>query len=190
MDCKELFTKAIEQGWHCVRQVDVSQLKNPTPCTEWDLEALINHMVYELMWVPEILHGKTVAEVGARYEGDLVRGNPLGAWQHAADAALVAVKSTDLQQQVHLSRGDVNAEEYIYEVGSDIFIHAWDIGQGIKCTLIFDENTARAAYDFLQPRAEGYRAGKLFGPAVEVSDDADMVTKLLALSGRKPLVTA
>jgi uncharacterized protein (TIGR03086 family) len=185
MESKELFAKALEQGWHCIRHVDVSQMKNGTPCTEWNLEALLNHMVYELMWVPDLLHGKTVAEVGDRYDGDLLRGNPLNAWQHAADAALVAVKGADLQKQVNLSRGDVSTAEYINEVACDIFIHAWDVAQSIQCTLMFDEATSRAVYDFLSPRAESYRQSGSFGPSVPVDDSASTRTKLLALSGRE-----
>lgn len=185
MEAKILFAKALEQAWHGMRFVDSSQLKNQTPCSEWDLEALLNHMIYELMWVPELLHGKTIAEVGDRFEGDMLRGNPAGAWQHAADSALVAVKSADLQKRVHLSRGDIPAEEYIYEIACDIFIHSWDVDQSMQCTLIFDETAAQTVYDFLAPRAEEYRQGNAFGPAVTVPEDAPLRIRLLALSGRK-----
>ncbi len=191
MDPRELFARSVEQAWHCLRHVREDQLHNDTPCSEWDLRMLMNHMVYELLWMPDLLYGKTIAEVGDRYEGDVLRSDHHSAWQHAADAALVAVKSVELDKPVHLSRGEVSAKDYIMEVANDLFIHAWDASQSVNSTLLLNEQMAQDFHDFLLPSVEGYRKSGSYGPAVEVANDADIVTKLLALTGRRaPEITA
>jgi uncharacterized protein (TIGR03086 family) len=186
MDPKVLFAKAVEQASPCIRRLEADQLSDPTPCSEWDLRALLNHMVYELRWVPDILRGKTVQEVGAAYDGDLLGTNPVSAWQHAADGALVAIKRADPDMTVHLSYGDVAAKEYIAEIGRDMLIHGWDVGQAMHCTIMFDKDMAEAIYNEMLPRREEFVNSRAFGEPIEVNEDADIQTKLLALYGRSP----
>ncbi|HEX2297902.1 MAG TPA: maleylpyruvate isomerase N-terminal domain-containing protein, partial [Pseudonocardiaceae bacterium] len=47
-----------------VEAVAPDQWNNPTPCTEWDVRALVNHLVTEQLWVPLLLDGATVEDVG------------------------------------------------------------------------------------------------------------------------------
>jgi uncharacterized protein (TIGR03086 family) len=168
-----------------MKHLDESQLGNPTPCTDWNVRALLNHMVYELRWMPEILSGKKVEEVGSRYDGDLLSTDPHSAWQHAADAALVAVKHVDPEQIVHLSYADVPAKDYIAEVGGDILVHTWDLDQGLNCSLIIDPELARIVYDNCLPKKETMSRTGLFAPAIDAPENSTIQTKLLALFGRK-----
>ena len=47
-----------------VAQIMDDQWELPTPCTEWDVRALLNHIVYGNRWVVPIMAGKTIEEVG------------------------------------------------------------------------------------------------------------------------------
>lgn len=185
MDPKELFARSVGQASGCVQHLDEDQLDNPTPCTEWNVRALLNHMVYELRWVPDMLSGKRVDEIGDRYEGDLLKTDVHSAWQHAADAALVAVKHVDPDTIVHLSYGDARARDYIAEVGGDIFVHTWDLDQGMNCTLVMDPILAQSVYENTLPRKDSLAASGLFAPPVDVPGTASIQTKLLALFGRR-----
>jgi uncharacterized protein (TIGR03086 family) len=184
MDPKELFAKAVEQAAACIRQVEPAQLGNPTPCTEWDLRALLNHMVYELLWVPEIVRGKMIAEVGSKYDGDVLRSDVVASWNHAADAALIAVKQADLDAIAHLSYGDVSLRDYILEVGTDMAIHGWDAGQGMWCTVLFNPAVAETIYKTSLPKKDSMRASGQFGEPRDAPAESDLQTKLLALFGR------
>jgi uncharacterized protein (TIGR03086 family) len=184
MDPKELFAKAVDQVSPCVHRLEAEDLSNSTPCAEWDLQALLNHMVYELRWAPDVLRGKTIAEVGNIHDGDVLGRNPLQAWHHSVDAALVAIKQANPGIKVHLSYGDVPAGEYIAELARDMFIHGWDLGQALHCTLVFDKDITRAIFEGMEPKREQFVASSQFADPLIVADDADIQTKLLALYGR------
>lgn len=185
MDPKELFRQAVKQASGCIKHVHEDQLANSTPCAEWDLRQLINHMVYELLWVPDLLHGKTVSEVGGKYDGDVLGDNIQASWQAAVKEAELAIDSTDLEIVVHLSYADVPAEKYIKEMAMDMCIHGWDVAQSTNCNLLIDEQLAQAIYDFTYPIKDKLIASGDFSSTVNVPDDSNIQTKLLAISGRR-----
>lgn len=185
MDPKTFFAKSVEQAESCIKMVTPDKLGNATPCSEWDLRALLNHMIGELLWVPELLKGKTIAEVGDRYEGDVGGSDPANNWLRAADAALVAVHRAEPDAVVHLSYGDFPAKHYIGEIGTDVLIHGWDVGQSLQCSLIFYKDIAQAAHDRVLPNIQSYRDSGLVGEPIEVAEDASTQAKLLAIMGRK-----
>jgi uncharacterized protein (TIGR03086 family) len=186
MDPKELFKRAVKQATPCIKRVERHQLTNSTPCTEWNVRDLLNHMVYEVLWVPDLLAGKTAAEVGDRYEGDVLGDDPAAAWERAVELALAAVELVDPAKVVHLSYADKTAADYILEVGGDIFIHTWDLDQGLHCTLLLDNEIVQIVYDNLLPRKEELAKSSLFAAPIELSDSASIQDKLIALTGRKP----
>lgn len=185
MDPKELFAKALQQATSCVIRVREKDLANATPCTDWDLKTLINHMVYELLWIPDLLKGKTVAQVGDRYDGDVLRSDFENAWQHAADAALMAVKHAELGAIVHLSYGDEPAHEYIAEMSAEMLIHGWDVGQSLQYSLRFEPSIAQVLYDTNAAHQERLETSSYYAGPLDVEDEADLSTKLLALFGRR-----
>ncbi len=184
MDSKQLFARSVEEAAGCVLHVKADQLTNATPCSEWDLRALLNHMVYELLWVPDLLSGKTVHEVGDKYDGDVLKGDHVRAWEQAVDGASAAIHAADLEATVHLSYGDVKAKNYIAEMAQDMMIHGWDVGQSVNCSLVMDKAAAQTMYEHTLPRKEEMRTSGLFGTPLDVAQDADIQTKLLALMGR------
>jgi len=185
VDAKALFLKALEQGTNCVRHVRPSQFTNSTPCTELSLKDLLNHMINELSWVAPLVEGKTIAEVGDRFDGDLVGDDAQAAWNKAAKKAREAVEHADMDATAHLSYGDRPVREYINEVGSDILVHTWDVAQGIQCTLQLDEAAVQTVYDNSLPHKENFTTNKPLAGPIDVPGSSDIQTKLLALYGRR-----
>ena len=185
MDAKVLFKKALEQANASVKCIEKRHFKNPTPCTQWNCRALLNHMLYELSWVPDILAGKTIKQVGDKYGGDLLDNNHLDSWQKAAQKALRAVNKVKPNKTVHLSYGRTAAEHYINEVGTDLLIHSWDAAQSYSCSLIIEQNLAKAVHDFVLPRRQEYAASPLFAKPINVPEDSRLQTKILAAVGRR-----
>lgn len=185
MDAKELFAQALAQATEIIDHVETEDYHKPTPDRDWRVRELSGHMLYELCWVPEVLAGKTMDDVGQCYDGDLI-GDALQAnWHAALERALAAVAQVRMKQTVHTTQGEISAEEYVRQVGSDQLIHAWDLGESIGVPVRFGTVLADAVHDYLLPQVHTWQGDGLFAPPVPVPDTADIQTKLLAVTGRR-----
>ncbi len=184
MEAREFHRRACDQVGRIVTQVRDDQWSAPTPCADWDMKTLLNHLVGENVWMPPLLAGKTVADMGDAFEGDLVGDDPKHAWENSVEEATEAIATTDADP-VHVSFGDIPRDEYITQVASDLVIHSWDLARGAGTDDSLDDALVEATYGYIAPQADAWRAGGAFGDAVEVPEDSDTQTKLLALTGRK-----
>ncbi|HTF53820.1 MAG TPA: TIGR03086 family metal-binding protein, partial [Pseudonocardia sp.] len=115
-----------------VRAVPDDRWDSPTPCADWSVRALVAHLVIEQLWVPALLAGQTIAEVGDRFDGDPLGADPVAAWRGAADAARRAWLETGvLERSVHLSYGTDRATSYGWQMTLDLAVHGWDLASGI-----------------------------------------------------------
>ena len=184
MTAKELYLYALDQASTVVGQVSPDQLNLPTPCTEWDVRALMNHIFYELAWAADIVSGKTIAEVGDVYEGDLLGDDFLLSWRKFELATRQSVQNASERTKAHLSYGDKPLNDYLLEAGNDILVHAWDLGQAIGVTVQFDPAVTQTLYETaVKTKAEIAKSG-LFAPPVQVPESSSLQVKLLALLGR------
>ncbi|MFE3289490.1 TIGR03086 family metal-binding protein [Rhodococcus sp. NPDC059234] len=160
----------------------VTDWEAPTPDTEWDVADLVRHVVVEQQWIPPLLSGLTLAEAG-----DRVR--PLGAdlaaeWHRFAGLAAAAWEVAPPAAPVHLSYGTVTVEHYLREQVSDITIHSWDLARAAGLDETLDPTLVEAVWEVLDAQREMLSASGLFAAPVEVSVDAPLQTRLLALTGR------
>ena len=90
-DQAELHRRAVEEFGARVKAVGDDQWELPTPCSDWNVRQLVNHLVYENRWTVPLMGGSTIAEVGDRYEGDLLGDRPKAAWDESSAEAVRAV---------------------------------------------------------------------------------------------------
>ncbi len=167
--------------------VDTGDWIAGTPCADWDVRALVNHVLGELLWIPPLLDGRTIAEVGDRFDGDMLGDDPLGAWTSAATEALAAASQPGAQDRtLHLSFGDFSGGEYLGQVTSDVIIHTWDLARAVGASDRLSAPAVEFVNDFLGPQIDGWRAAGAFGPAADINADADAQARLLAQTGRSP----
>ena len=186
MEASDALQRSVDQFRARLEAVDASQWQSSTPCSEWDVRALVNHITGELRWIPPMLDGKTIADVGDSLNGDLLGDDPQSAWISAAQAAVHAASQPGAgERTVHLSYGDRPADDYVREVASDIVIHTWDLARGVGADDRLDANLVELAGTALRPQLEMARAAGYFGPAVDAPPDADAQTQLLAATGRR-----
>ncbi|MGW6915199.1 TIGR03086 family metal-binding protein [Kitasatospora sp. NPDC054939] len=179
------YAEALAEFGERVRLIAPGQWGGPTPCSEWSVRDVVNHLTSEQLWVPELLMGSTISEVGGRFDGDVLGDDPLAAWTAAAEAALQAfLEPGATGLTVHLSYGDVPARAYLDQLTADAVVHTWDLAEGI------DRRTRlpAALVDFALGEIGGYgdlSGSGLFDPPLDVPDDASPQTRLLALTGRR-----
>lgn len=167
-----------------LRRVTEDQWNNATPCTEWNVRALVNHVAGEYLWVPEMMAGRTIADVGDRYDGDVLGSDPVRTVSEARDSAVAAFSEDGaMQRTVHLSFGEMPAGDYAQQMTFDSVIHAWDLARGIGADERLDPELVELTYAGLAPQAEAWRSGGAFAAAKEPAGDSTQA-KLLALTGR------
>ncbi|HEU0241719.1 MAG TPA: TIGR03086 family metal-binding protein [Micromonosporaceae bacterium] len=188
MDVTELHRRAVGEFAARVDGIDTAgsgAWTAPTPCADWDVRALVNHLTYENKWTAPMLEGATVAEIGDRYEGDLLGGDPVGAFASASREAVDSSARIDTSKIVHLSFGDVPASEYLYQLAADHLIHGWDLAAATDGDRRFDPEVVAAVADWFADREAMYREGGAIGPRMSSSGD-DPQDRLLAGFGRDP----
>jgi uncharacterized protein (TIGR03086 family) len=185
MAIQDDFARSVEHFGRKVHAVGDGQWTNATPCTEWDVRALVNHLVYEALWVQPLLDGRTIDEVGDRLDGDLLGGDPVAAFDAAAaEATASAAEPGAADRIVHISSGDSPAAEYLDELFIDFVIHGWDLARGIGAEDAIDAGYAADIYERMKPKEDAMRSWGVYGDRVDVAGDADIQAKLLALFGR------
>lgn len=138
MDARDLYAGCLAAWSEQVAAVGRDDWGNSTPCTDWDVRALVNHVVGEEFWIRPLLEGKTIAEVGDRLDGDLLGDDPMQTAKEAETDSADAVASLFAGiETVHLSYGDETADGYMRQISADHLIHAWDLASGIGREITF-----------------------------------------------------
>ena len=187
MNVTELHRRAVENFAHKVHQVADDQWHQPTPCTDWDVHALVNHVVGEEWWVRPLAEGKTIEEVGSSFDGDLLGDDPVAAVAaasaEAADAMDARVPEAPIL--VHLSFGDTPIEEYAMQMLADHLVHGWDLAAATGMDRAMDPELVSVVQSWFAPQEEAWRAGGAIGPRFEIDAD-DPQSELLSMYGRDP----
>ena len=180
------YGQAVSAFGALVHAVKPDQWDLPTPCADWDVRQLVNHVAGENAWIVPLLAGRTIDEVGGALDGDLLGEDPPRAWDERAEPALAAATADGgLDRVVHVSYGDIPGHEYLSQVTVDHVIHAWDLAHGIGADEELDTDLVAFAHGYLEPQIEQWRSAGAFGPKVEVSGDAPLQSRLLAMTGRR-----
>jgi uncharacterized protein (TIGR03086 family) len=181
----ELHQRACDRFGEHVRAIQNGQWAAATPCPGWDVHALVNHIAAEDLWTPPLLAGATIAEVGNRFDGDVLSADPVAACIQAAADAVTAVKSGGaLQRTVHLSFGDVPGEEYVWQLFADHLIHGWDLARAIGADDHLDPDLVDACATWFAGQEDAYRAAGAIGSRPSLPAHPSQQAILLAAFGR------
>lgn len=151
------------------------------------LRRIVGYHAYEDAFVPDMLAGRTMAEVGDRHDHLRDGADPATVFPGLVDAACAAVQALDdLDRTVHCSFGDYPAREYLWQVTSFRGLRAHDIAVVIGADPTLPADLVTGLLDQLTPVAEDWRALGVFPAALDVAADAPPQDRLLAMTGRDP----
>ena len=161
------------------------QWSRPTPCADWSVRDLLNHLTSEHLWAPHLLRGETLDQVGDRYAGNVLGEDPLGSWRRAITGSVLAWGQADPAGRVHTSMGQIPVQDYASQMLVDLTVHAWDLARavGVRPHLVPDAVEACLAYE--KPRVDGGEVPGIFAAPVATESES-RVDQLVALLGRDP----
>jgi len=191
MNACDLFIKSDEALTAIVDQIRDYQwgLKVPKTITDKDktVKEIINYHAYDESWVPDVLDGKTIAEVGTKFDGDLLGDNPKVSWHRIVDTTIGAVRNVnDEEKIVHLSYGDFKTKEYLWHISTFRAFRAVDFARFLGFDDTLPDDLVTAMSDMLTPNIEDWRKMGVFGPPVAVDPSDTPQAKLLGMVGRAP----
>ena len=184
MDIVTLHRRAVEEWLATVEAVGIDDWDNPTPCTDWTVRDLVNHVVWEEEWMVPLLEGSTVAEVGDRLDGDRLGSDPIASARASSAAALAACDSLlPDNPTVHLSYGDAEAQEYATQVAADHLIHSWDLARATAQDDTLDPELVAAVAEWFPHHEDLYRSVGIIAERGELTGEPQH--DLLARFGRR-----
>lgn len=161
----------------------------------YTLRDVLDYQAYDEAWIPAMMAGRTVEEVGPGAFGEPLANDLLGDAPKERFAELVqrsvdAVRTLDEadldERTVHYSYGDYPAREALWHAIVFRTTRAYDIAEAIGVDTTLPDDLVQATWDIVEPQAEEWRRIGVFGPAVDVPDDAPLQDRLLGLTGRQP----
>jgi len=186
MTTGDLYVQAMASTQRFLDGVRPAQWSGPTPCTEWDVKQVANHIIGENLWAGELFNGRTIAQVGTRFDGDLAGIDPVAAYRTSMDAARSSVEAPGAMEiTCHLSFGDVPGAEYAGQLFMDLLIHGWDIAKATGQDTRLDADLVAACLPIAHQMTSQFRSAGVFGEDLPVAPDADPQVRLLALVGRQ-----
>jgi len=190
---KDVFILADEALKHVVDQIGDDQWDTKVPDDMSPrrpgvtLRQIINYHAYDDAWVPDVLAGKTIEEVGTTWDGDLLGDHPKLNFASIVETAVMTVRGfDDLERTVHLSYGDYTAREYLKHITCFRGLRIYDIADFIGADTTMPDDLVQGLWDEIAPEAEQWRQMGVFGPAVDVPEAAPLQDRLLGLTGRRP----
>lgn len=192
IDILGLHARAGQRFGELVAAVGADQWSAATPCPEWDVRALVDHVVRSNLAAVPMLDGVALAELAkldlARPDLDVLGGDPVGAWRRSAESAADAfARPGALDCVVHHPAGDMPGQRFAALRFNENLVHGWDLARALGIDATLDPAMVEAAYAFLAPVAQALPATGYFAAAPEIPPTADRQTQLLALLGRDAL---
>lgn len=187
-DPRQLLAKCLDQTALIIGKVSPGDLAKPTPCTEFDLAALLSHVVAATRRI-----GSIARREPQTHDLDLPADVPADGWplvyDEARDEAIRAWSDdTILGEDVVLPWATMPGAAVAGMYALELAVHAWDIAATIGVTADLDPALAEAALPFAHDMIPAeFRGGEMpFEAVVAVSDDAPAYHRLVAYVGRTP----
>jgi uncharacterized protein (TIGR03086 family) len=162
-------------------------LEQTTPCTDWDLRALLNHTILWTSYSAERrAHGESVAEELMSKDFTAEPGYAQ-AYQAQIAKAVHAWSSPEAWAGDRNVMGNATpAADIAAMLIAEMVLHGWDVAKATGQDFHCDDAVARNVLKTVEAQGDLFRQYQGFAAIVPVPDDATALDRALALSGRDP----
>jgi uncharacterized protein (TIGR03086 family) len=180
---------ALEATGEVIAAVKASQWSDPTPCADWNVRTLVNHLVSGHRMFADILRSEEPPNLASlRHARDLdhLGADPLGSYRDAGAALRAAFEQPKVLERTFESPiGSLPGTAILNLRVTETVVHGWDLARAIGQPFNPPEQLAEAELAFAKGllTADVPRSGR-FGPTQPAADDAPAVDRLAAFLGR------
>lgn len=182
MDLVTAHHRALQATTSIVANVGYDSFALPTPCEQFDVRTLINHMIAGIA----VANGEPAASVPAM--GDFVDQDALGPYRESADALAKGWSDpAALERTARLPIGDVPGIVALGVHTVETIAHGWDLAKATGQPTEVDAELCAVAWEYAQGIDDSLRGpNERFGPAIALPAGASATDSLVAWLGRQP----
>jgi uncharacterized protein (TIGR03086 family) len=184
-DSVALLERAVAVAGGLVAGVRTDQWEGRTPCPDFDVRALVQHMVGGLRQFTDLARGEQGETAG---EPSPETADPAAVYDDAARRAVAAWASPPaLDREYEVPWGRLPGHVLVGFLLIEALGHGWDLAQATGQNPAFDDDLADAGLELARTYdGSGMRAPGLFGPPVDVPAGAPVLDRLAGFLGRRP----
>jgi uncharacterized protein (TIGR03086 family) len=188
MDVVAVFERVLDSTNEVVDRVQPEQLGAPTPCAEWDVRAVINHLTGGATMFAECVEQGSVpdARLGELMGGDNLGDDFKGSYRAASDRARATFALPGaLDKMVKLPFGEMPAGVALNIAIMDVMTHTADIAKATGQDIDDEEILAIALEVGHQLITDDLRRPGVYDAEQPVDPNAPASDRLLAFAGRR-----
>jgi uncharacterized protein (TIGR03086 family) len=181
----ELYEQAISTARGVLKTVSKEQLGEPTPCAQWKISDLVNHMVGGQYWFATLARGEALPDG----EVDFSSTDFVSAFDEGAEQSLAAFHADGvMERMLTLPFGEMPGSAFLGLATTDTFTHSWDLSRATgQNTDLVPELAATLLIGARKSIPDAFRneAGNPFGFEQTPPAGASNADQLAAFLGRK-----
>jgi uncharacterized protein (TIGR03086 family) len=163
----------------------------PTPCTDWTVRQLVNHLVGGNRLITRVLRGEPLPpldQLGRRGSEDQLGNDPATAYRTSASELLEGLRAPGVLERPHtLPAGTLPGPAVVHLRIVETLVHGWDLARATSQQVPFPDDLAEQELAFSRDLLGRLPEGRQpFAPSRPVADDAPPIDRLAALLGRTP----
>ena len=182
METLDALAQSFDHTTSVIGRVRADQMSEATPCSEWDVRALLTHTVGVVTNIGNGVRGNEMSDPNAiALDSDVA-----AQFRTAAASTLAAWRSAGIDGEANIGAGPMPASMALGINLVDTTTHAWDsaraTGQPEEVPAELATTVLAVAHSFLNDDIRNF-AG--IGPAIEPAANATPTEKLVAFLGRR-----
>jgi uncharacterized protein (TIGR03086 family) len=176
--------RSVQMTGRIVAGIDATQWAAPTPCVEWVVRDVVNHVVGGMRIFAAELTGRSPE---ADHDSDWLGADPVAAYAAAAELDLAAWRDpAALAGTVTISLGTLPSGFAAVIHLVEVLVHGVDLAVATEQLELVDEELCDEVLSSLVEMGgvDAYRAPGIFGPEVATSSQAEAHQRLSGYLGR------
>jgi uncharacterized protein (TIGR03086 family) len=187
MDPVLLLSRVVTNTATIVSTVKPDQLDLPTPCTEWSVRDLLNHVVAGHHWSAAVVNGTTPGTGGGE-PPDLIGDDPAAAYAASSRVLLDAFSAPGaLERTCATPTGDMPGAAWINFPTFDTYVHGWDLARATGAGAVFPDEVTGPVLGFVRAAfVMPEWPVAVLGEPIAGHDSSPPMAQLVAYLGRRP----